>query len=66
MAATIDIKDLTPAQRAQLKIRAPRRARSMTMDEVRSAAIRVLGVVADLTLTERRRVLKHAAKLNEV
>jgi hypothetical protein len=65
MPATIDLKDLTPAQRKELKLRAPRR-QGMTMHEVRTAAIRVLGVIAELTPSERGRVLRHAAKLNEV
>lgn len=66
MPATIKLEDLTAEQRRALNIRTPRRPRSMTMNEVRTAAIRVLGIVAELTPAERARVLRHAAKLNEV
>ena len=65
MAATIDAKELTPALRTKLGVTAPRR-RGMTMNDVRTAAIRVLAVVADLSPTDRRRVLRQASKLNEV
>lgn len=65
MAATIALKDLTPEQRKALGKRLPRR-QGMTMHDVRTAAIRVLGIIAELTPSERARVLRHAAKLNEV
>ncbi|MFL5912748.1 MAG: hypothetical protein ACJ768_19555 [Gaiellaceae bacterium] len=65
MAGRINLAELPPEVRAQLNLKAPRR-RSMTMHDVRTAAIRVMAVVADLTPTDRRRVLRHAAKLNEV
>lgn len=65
MAATINARDLTPELRAKLGVKVSRRT-TFTKNEVRTAAIRVLAVIADLTPTERRRVLAHAAKLNEV
>jgi hypothetical protein len=69
--ARINLSELPADVRRKLpsdvrrKLRAPAR-RSMTMDQVRTAAIRVLAVVADLRPADRARVLKHAAKLNEV
>lgn len=68
MAGRIDAKDLPAELLEKLGIGKPaaRRRRSMTMDEVRTAAIRVLHVVADLTAAERRRVLRQAGKLNDV
>jgi hypothetical protein len=68
MAATINIDDLPAEVREKLNLKKPRKAptRSMTMHEVRTAAIRVLNVVADLTPTERARVLRHATKLNAI
>lgn len=38
----------------------------MDVEQVRRYAIRVLAVVADLTKRERARVLRDAAKLNEL
>lgn len=63
---TLNIRDLPPELRKQLGLQAPRRPRSMTKDEIRTAAIRVMHVMADLTPAERRRVIAQAAKLNEV
>jgi hypothetical protein len=62
----INAADLSPELRKKLGL--PRRAgrRSMTMDDVRTAAIRVLNVIADLTPSERGRVLRHAQKVNDV
>lgn len=45
--------------------RKPREQR-FTKDQVRSNAMRVLNVVANLTQAERKRVLNHALRLNEV
>lgn len=38
----------------------------MTVDAVRSASIRVLHQVHELTPAERTRVLRHALKMNDV
>lgn len=65
MAATIALKDLSPAQRKAIGKRLPR-AKPMAMNEVRTLAIRVLNVIAELTPTDRARVLRHAQKVNEV
>ena len=65
----VDLEELPPELRARLNGNgaAPRkRARSMSADEVRSHALRVLAAVAGLTQAERARVLRHAAKVNEV
>jgi hypothetical protein len=48
-----------------VKVKA-RRVRSMTMHEVRTYAIRVLAVMADLTPAERSRVLRQAERMNAV
>jgi hypothetical protein len=64
---SVDAKDL-PAEvrrRLGLKIKV-KRERSMTMHEVRTYAIRVLAVMADLTPAERSRVLRQAGRMNEV
>jgi hypothetical protein len=67
----VDLADLSPEVRKQLekrtgkKLRAPRRS-AFSKDEVRRYAIRALAVLADLRPSDRRRVLFHAAKLNEV
>lgn len=73
MAGKISADEIPPEVLARAMAKAgmgkpPRKAptRSMTMHEVRTYAIRVLNVMADLTDTERARVLRHATKVNEV
>lgn len=66
MAATVNLDDLSPEVRKQLGLKKPRARRSMTMHDVRTAAIRVLGVIADLTPAERTRVLRQANKMNQI
>lgn len=61
----VNLNDLSPEVRKRLKVR-KRRTRSMTINEVRSYALRVLAVVADLSPAERGRVLRQAGRLNEV
>ena len=69
-APKIDLKDCSPEVRKQLLNAAgecePRKARTFTIDRVRSESIKVLAVVANLTPSERKRVLRHALKMNEV
>ena len=43
----------------------PRQTR-FTKDQVRGNAMRVLNVIANLNQSERKRVLSHALKLNEI
>lgn len=65
---SLSIDDLPPAMRKALRqqgVKKPRRV-TMSKDQVRTAAFRVLAVVAELSPAERRRVLSHAVKLNEV
>lgn len=65
----LDLSDLAPEIRARFQKQyglKARRTRSMTMHEVRSHAIRVVAEIADLTPAERKRVLRQAAKLNDV
>jgi len=68
MKLTLD--DLPPDARRKLleqhgRKRAPRRT-SFSKDRVRTYAIRVLAVVADLSPSERSRVLAMAGQMNEV
>jgi hypothetical protein len=62
---TIDVDELTPELRKQLGLRR-RPQRSLSKNDVRTYAIRVLNVIADLTPAERSRVLKQAAAVNDV
>lgn len=71
MAGTVDLADLSPEVRRQLaakgaKIAKTTRTTTMTRDAVRTAAFRVMAVLADLAPAQRERVLRHALKLNEV
>lgn len=66
MPGTVSLSELPPDVRAKLGVRKPRARRSMDMNAVRSYSIRVLAVLADLTPTERARILRHALKVNAV
>lgn len=66
MSGRINLADIPADVRKKLNLPAPRRARSMSKDDVRTYAIRVLNVVAELTPAERKRVLSHALKVNDV
>lgn len=65
----INLADLPPDVRKKLReqqgIKKPRKP-GISKDAVRTAAFRMLAVVADMTAGERRRVLTHAGKLNSV
>jgi hypothetical protein len=63
---TVDLRDLSPELRKQLAARGIRKPRKseFSKNDVRTAALRVLAVVADLTPAQRARVLVHAGKLN--
>lgn len=65
MATRIDAKDLTPELRKKLGIRGTRNT-TFTKADVRQYAIRALAVLAELSRTERARVLQHAAKMNRL
>jgi hypothetical protein len=75
VAAKLDLDELDEETRAKVAARlgldpsprSERRSRAaMSKDQVRSHALRVLAVVASLSQRERRRVLQHALKVNEV
>jgi len=61
----IKVEDLSPADRRRLKLRKPRK-QTFTKDEVRSNALKALGAIAHLNQKERKRVLLHALKLNDI
>jgi hypothetical protein len=62
MPATINVDDIDPEQRKQLGIRKPRET-AFSKDELRGSALKVLALMANLTRTERDRVLRHALKV---
>ena len=63
-APAVNLEDLSPEVRRRMKLRKPRE-QSMTRNEVRTYALRVLAVIADMTPGERRRVLRQANLYNE-
>jgi hypothetical protein len=65
MAASINVSDLDNEQRKQLGIKLPRQT-EFSKEEMRSWALKVLASMAQLSRTERGRVLKHALKVNAV
>ena len=65
MPATIHVDDLPPDQRSKLGVRKTRETK-FTSEEVRGWALKILGAMAQLTRAERARVLRHAARVNEV
>ena len=65
MAATLNNDDIDPEQRKQLGIRKPRET-AFSKDELRGWALKVLALMANLSRTERERVLRHVLKVNKV
>lgn len=65
MAASIHFDDLTPEQRKQLGVKAPRQTK-FSAEQMRSWALRTLAAMAGLTRLERDRVLRHAIKVNRL
>jgi hypothetical protein len=65
MAAIINLDDVPPEQRKEMGLRTPRKS-SFGKDELRGWALKVLALMANLTRTERERVLNHALKVNKV
>ena len=67
----VQLEDLSPELRKQIekrtgkKLRAPRRS-TFTKDNVRTYALRCLSSLAELSPSERGRVLQHALRVNRV
>lgn len=60
----LTLNDLTPETRAKLGLRRPRKV-EFDKDAVRRHAIRCLATIAELSQSERRRVLTHALRVND-
>jgi len=65
MAASIHVDELSPDQRKQLGVHAPRQT-DFSKEECRSWALKILAAMASLSRQERDRVLKQAIKVNVV
>lgn len=61
----LSLEDLPAAARKRLGIRKPRTSQ-FSKDTVRTHALKVLAEIASLTQDQRRRVLEHAVKVNNV
>lgn len=64
----VNVKDLPAETRKRLGLRKPRETKTprLKLDEVRREAIGVLNQIRHLSADQRRRVLEHALKVNEV
>jgi hypothetical protein len=69
-AGRVDFDDLPPEVQKSIRERAPKfkrpRQTTFSKNDVRSYALRALGVLAPLTPGERARVLKLALEMNKV
>lgn len=65
MSPAADVRDIDPEVLKRLGIKRPR-TRQFTKEDVRSNALRVLAVVANLTQEQRTRVLRHALNVNAI
>lgn len=63
-APKLSVNDLPADTRRKLGLTKTRQ-QQFSKDQVRTWAIRVLAVVADLNQDQRRRVLQHALKINQ-
>jgi hypothetical protein len=61
---TISAADLPASARAKLGLKV--RRQTMSKDTVRTHALRVMYAIADLTPTDRERILRHALKVNAI
>lgn len=62
---TLTLDDLDPKARQRLGVKKTRQSQ-FSKDAVRQHALRVLAAIADLTQDQRRRVIEHARKVNDV
>ena len=63
--AEVHVDELTPEQRKKLGIPTPRKT-TFNKEDVRSHALKCLAAIANLNQSQRKRVLSHAQKLNNV
>lgn len=63
--AALTLDDIPAATRQKLGLRKTRQSQ-FSKDAVRQHALRILAEIATLTQDQRRRVLQHAAKVNDV
>jgi hypothetical protein len=65
MAGRLKVEDLPLAAQRKFGIKRPRKS-EFSKEAVRTNALRVLDVIANLTQDQRRRVLEHAVKVNAI
>lgn len=66
MGASLNLADIPREQRRELGLPGQRERTTFSKEECRTQALKCLAVIAGLTRAERRRVLRHALKVNEV
>lgn len=62
---SINVNELTPKQRRDLGIRKTRE-QVLKADDIRGYAIAALNQLRDLSRNERKRVISHMTKMNDV
>jgi hypothetical protein len=65
MPATINLGDIPPEQRKEMGLKKPRES-AFSKEELRGWSLKVLALMANLTRSERERVLRHPLKVNKV
>jgi hypothetical protein len=65
MPASINLDDIDPERRKQLGIPKPRET-AFSKDGLRGWSLKILALMANLSRTERERVLRHALKVDKV
>lgn len=62
----LNLDDLDDDTRKRLGLKQPRKPKEFKIEDVRREALSVLNLLRHLTSAQRRRVLEHSLKVNDV